>query len=120
MSVIARYDSVHQLYEIQLSGVLRHEEFTAHQADVARHIEAGHAPRVLVVVGDFQGWERGADWQNLDFLFSYGDQIAKIAFVGDKQWEDSFKLFTGAGYRATPVGYFETGREEIARAWLLG
>lgn len=120
MSVTSQYDADHQILELHLSGVLRHDEFIAHQQEVARLIDAGGSPRILVMVGDFQGWEKGGDWQNLDFMFSYGARIAKIAFVGDKQWEDQFKLFTGAGYRETPVGYFETGREEIARAWLLG
>ena len=119
MSVTSHYDPESQIFEIHLSGILRHDEFTSHQQQVAQRIDCGETPRILVMVGDFEGWEKGGDWENLDFMFSHGAHIAKIAFVGDKQWEDQFKLFTGAGYRATPVGYFEPGREETARAWLL-
>lgn len=119
MSVIVNYDPSHQLCEIRLGGVLKHDEFTAHQENLAARIVAGDRPRILVIVGDFQGWEPGGDWNNLDFMFSHGAKIAKIAFVGDKRWEDQFKMFAGAGFREAPVGYFETGREDMARAWLL-
>ena len=120
MPLTFQYDKAAQLCEIHLSGVLADSELTENQARLAPHIEAGDQPKVLVIVGDFQGWERGGDWNNLDFMFSHGTRIAKIAFVGDKCWEDQFKMFVGAGFRSAPVGYFETGHEDIARAWLLG
>lgn len=120
MPVTFDYDQATQLGEIHLSGTLSHDELVAHQQLLAPHIEAGHTPRLLVVVGDFHGWERGGDWNQLDFMFSHGAKIAKIAFVGDAKWEAELKMFVGAGFRSAPVGYFETGREEVAKAWLLG
>ena len=120
MPVTFQYDKASQLCEIHVSGVLSTDELTANQTRIAPHIEAGDQPKLLVVIGDFQGWERGGDWNNLDFMFSHGTRIAKIAFVGDKRWEDQCKMFVGAGFRSAPVGFFETGHEEIARAWLLG
>lgn len=119
MPITLNYDKARQLCEIHVSGVLRHEELTANQEQLAPYIEAGDEPRILVVVGDFQGWERGGDWNNLDFMFSHGTKIAKIAFVGDKSWEDQLKMFVGAGFRSAPVGYFETAHIDVARAWLL-
>lgn len=120
MPLTFQYDKAAQLCEIRLAGVLSNDELKDNQARLAPHIEAGDQPRILVIVDDFQGWERGGDWNNLDFMFSHGTRIAKIAFVGDKRWEDQFKMFVGAGFRNAPVGYFETGREDTARAWLLG
>lgn len=120
MALTSHYDPATQLCEIHLDGVLRHEELLANQGRLAPLIEAGAEPRVLVVVGDFQGWESNGDWNNLDFMFSHGSKIAKIAFVGDRRWEDELKMFVGAGFRSAPVGYFESGREDVAKAWLLG
>lgn len=120
MPITSQYDKPNQLCEIHLSGVLRHEELTANQEKLAPHIEAGDQPRILVVVDDFAGWERDGDWSNLDFMFSHGAKIAKIAFVGDKRWEDQLKMFVGAGFRSAPVGYFESEHIDVARAWLLG
>lgn len=114
------YDPTYQLCEIQLAGTLSHDELLAGQARLAPLIEAGAEPRVLVVVGDFGGWQSVGDWNNLDFMFSHGSKISKIAFVGDKKWEDELKMFVGAGFRSAPVGYFESGREDVAKAWLLG
>ena len=42
---------------------------------------------MLAVLEDFEGWERGADWNDLDFMLSHGDEIAKIAIVGESRWE---------------------------------
>jgi SpoIIAA-like len=119
MPIAFQYDKATQVCEIHLSGVLRDEELRANQEKLAPHIEAGDQPRILIIVGDFVGWERGGDWTNLDFMFSHGSKISKIAFVGDKSWEDQLKMFVGAGFRNAPVGYFETEQIEVARAWLL-
>lgn len=53
-------------------------------------------------------------------MFTHGDKIERIAVVGDKRWESEVKMFTGAGIRKTPVGYFESERIGDARAWVLG
>jgi hypothetical protein len=119
MPITLNYDKTLQLCEIHLSGVLRHEELTANQEALAPYIEAGDQPRILVVVGDFQGWERGGDWSNFEFMFSHGTRIAKIAFVGDRVWEERLKMFVGAGFRSAPVAYFEPEHIAVARDWLL-
>jgi len=119
MSVSIRFDPASPLCEIHIRGVLQRSGFAASENELASHIEAGNSPRILVVLEDFAGWEKGADWNNLDFVFTHGDKIAKIAIVGDKRWEAEVKMFTGAGMRSTPVGYFEPDRLADARAWVL-
>lgn len=114
------FDPVTEICELHISGVLGHAEFTGQQDQIAAHIAAGHQPLMLVVLDDFVGWEKGASWDNLDFMFSHGEKIRRIAIVGDKQWEDQVKMFAGAGFRSAAVGYFDTGLSEAARAWLLG
>jgi hypothetical protein len=42
---------------------------------------------VLVIVENFKGWERGADWGDRDFFVEHDHQIEKIAIVGDPKWE---------------------------------
>ncbi len=120
MSVNIRFDPTSPLCEIHIQGVLSRSGFSAAETELASHIEAGNNPRLLVVLEDFAGWEEGADWNNLDFMFTHGTKIAKIAIVGDKRWEGEVKMFTGAGMRAAPVGYFEPDRLVEARDWVLG
>ena len=49
-------------------------QFGAEQSALARHIDTGSQPRLLVILENFEGWERGADWNDLDFTISHGGQ----------------------------------------------
>jgi hypothetical protein len=70
------------------------------------------------VIENFQGFERGADWGDLEFLFSHSNEIAKIAIIGEPRWESDALAFAGAGFRRAPVKFFPTGQEAQARVWL--
>jgi hypothetical protein len=61
---------------------------------------------LLVILENFEGWERGADWNDLDFMISYGDKISKIALVAEPRWETLALAFAGAGVRRAPVKFF--------------
>ena len=61
---------------------------------------------LLAILENFEGWERGADWNDLDFQHSHGNEIAKIAIVGEPRWEPRSAVFAGAGFRRAPVKFF--------------
>jgi hypothetical protein len=61
---------------------------------------------VRVIAEGFRGWEKGADWGDLSFLLELGDQIEKIAIVGDPRREDELKVFAAAGFRKASVEFF--------------
>ncbi|HLW36379.1 MAG TPA: STAS/SEC14 domain-containing protein [Chthoniobacterales bacterium] len=103
---------------LHISGTLKRSEFAATQQDIARKIDVGSKPRVLAILNDFDGWERGADWNDLDFLITHGGEIARIAVVGDPRWEVKALAFGGAGVRRTPVKFFPSGELQQARTWL--
>ena len=103
---------------LHLSGTVQRTEFGNVQDTTARDIDAGAKPRVLAILENFEGWERGADWGDLEFLFSHSHEIAKIAIVGEPRWESDALAFAGAGFRRAPVKFFPTGQEAPARAWL--
>src|SRR4029077_1560614 len=84
---------------LRVSGTWKRSDFAAAQNEVAQKIDAGAKPRVLAILENFDGWERGADWNDLDFLVSHSDKIAKIAVVADPQWEVQALAFAGAGVR---------------------
>jgi hypothetical protein len=96
MSLQFKYDA-DDICELRISGVLKRDEFAAAQAELARKIDAGAKPRLLVIGENFEGWERGADWNDLDFLFSHSGEIARIAVVADPRWEVQALAFAGAG-----------------------
>lgn len=103
---------------LQISGVLKRSEFGAGQSAVGQNIDAGAQPRVLAILENFEGWELGTDWNDLDFMFSHGDQIARIAIVGEPRWEMEALAFAGAGFRRSPVKFFSTSQLAEARTWL--
>jgi hypothetical protein len=104
---------------LHITGTLQQAEFGASQDSIARKIDEGIKPRLLAVVENFEGWERGADWNDLDFMISHGGEIAKIAVVADPQWEAKALAFAGAGVRPAPVKFFPPEQLAQARSWLV-
>lgn len=117
MPATLHYDSPVQLAELHVTGMLSRPDMVGVEAQIAACIDAGDQPRVLVILENFDGWEKGGDWDNFDFLFTYGDKIARIAILGADAREAEVKAFTGAGLRPTPVLFFTDSAE--ARDWLL-
>ena len=103
---------------LRANGLLKRAEFGASQTALAHQIDEGAKPRVLAILENFEGWERGADWNDLEFLFSHSNEIEKIAIVGDPRWEPEALAFAGAGFRRAPVKFFSSGQEAQARTWL--
>jgi hypothetical protein len=106
------------VHVLRASGILKRSEFGNVQSTAARAIDAGEKPRVLAILEDFEGWERGADWNDFDFMLTHGNEIAKIAIVGDPRWEPEALAFAGAGFRSAPVKFFPTAQLAEARAWI--
>ena len=104
---------------LRISGILKRSEFRAEQSALARKIDMGSKPRLLVILESFEGWERGADWNDLDFLISHGGKISKIAIVAEPRWEPLALAFAGAGVRRAPVKFFPPNELEQARSWFV-
>jgi stage II sporulation SpoAA-like protein len=103
---------------LHVTGTLKQSEFATTQKDLARKIDTGSKPRVLAIVENFEGWEQGADWNDLDFLVTHSGDIAKIAVVADSRWEVQALAFAGAGVRKAPVRFFPTTEIAEARNWI--
>lgn len=103
---------------LRIAGILKRDEFAAAQDELARRIDVGAKPRLLAIAENFEGWERGADWNDLDFLLSHSGEITKIAIVAEPQWEAQALAFAGAGVRRAPVKIFRPNELEEARTWL--
>jgi SpoIIAA-like len=107
-----------EIYVMRISRILKQSEFAASQKDVAQKIDRGSKPRILAILENFEGWERGTDWNDLDFLISHGSKIERIAVVADPHWKVLALAFAGAGVRGTPVRSFQPTKQIEARNWL--
>jgi hypothetical protein len=103
---------------LRITGLLRKSEFDAVLATEARQWGPATRVRVLVIVENLKGWERGADWGDMTFFETHGDQIDKIAIVADPQLETDLLMFAGAGFRRAPVKFFSANQLALARVWL--
>jgi hypothetical protein len=105
------------IIEIQLSGKLTTENYRQFVPDMERHIGQEGKVRLLVEMHDFHGWDPGALWEDIKFDFKHFNDIERIAFVGEKKWQElmsSFcKPFTGA-----KVKFFHPGESAKAYEWL--
>jgi len=103
---------------IRITGVMQFADQQALNAAAKKLIARGVKPRVLVIVENFQGWEKGADWGDVSFLTDYGDDIVKMAIVGDEKWKEQVFMFTAKGLRKTAIEYFAPTALAQAEAWV--
>src|SRR5262245_50576526 len=80
-------------YSRWLSGKLLKSEFSAVQDSLACDIDSGVKPRILAIFENFAGWEAGAEWGDLEFLFWHSHEVAKIALVAESSWEKKALAF---------------------------
>jgi hypothetical protein len=103
---------------LTVSGTLTEPELARAQQEMADTIRTHGKVRILVLAGDFSGWERGGDWDDFSFQQEFDQYIEKMAIVGDTRWEDLALIFVGQGLRGFPIEYFESAGLERARDWL--
>ena len=106
------------MLHVRIKGVMQLADHQAIQEVAKKLIDQGLKPRVLVSTVDFRGWEKGADWGDMSFLSDYGDDIVKMAIVGDEKWKDQVFMFVAKGLRETAVEYFPAGALTQAEAWV--
>ena len=105
-------------YRLEISGVLRERDFDAVRQHAAAEIQRIGRIRLLVVFERFEGWEKDANWRDLSFYVRHGDDIERIAIVGDERWRGESLMFAGADLRKAPVEFFRTSDAGRASAWL--
>lgn len=102
----------------RISGVMRLADLKALQDIAARIIAGGKAVRLLAVLEDFRGWDKAADWGNVDFFVAHGNQVARMAFVGDEHAREEVFAFVAKGLRDTEIEFFPTDRMQDAESWI--
>jgi len=111
-------ESSDDFLHVRVSGVMTLKDQAALQ-DAARVLIArGLRPRVLAVLAGFAGWAKGQDWGDMSFLSEHGDDISRMAIVGEERWRDDALMFVAKGLRATGIEYFTPADLDRARAWL--
>ena len=104
---------------MRITGLLKKSEWDRALAEEAAEWGVETSVKVLVAVEEFEGWERGVDWGDMDFFVDHEHQIEKIAIVADPKWELQTLMFAGAGIRSGQVKFFPANQLAQARVWLV-
>lgn len=106
------------LVTLRISGIMCLADQQALH-EVAKDIFArGAKLRVLALIEDFQGWSEEDGWNDIGFLAEHGDDVAKIAIVGDPRWKNDAYAFSGKGFRSTEIEFFEPSARADAVRWI--
>jgi hypothetical protein len=104
---------------IKISGVLKLADQRSLQTAGIKLIEQGKKLKLFVTVQDFQGWEKGVDWGDVDFFVTHSNDIVKIAVVGDERWKEEVFAFLGKGLRSTEIEFFGPSSMDKAQDWIV-
>ena len=103
---------------IRITGIMKPTDQQSIQNAGRNLIDQGVKPRLLVTLDAFQGWEKGVDWGDVSFMIAHGNDIDKIALVGDERWKDDAFAFVGKGLRSTQIEFFSTSALKEAESWI--
>jgi len=107
-----------EVIRLRLSGLLTSADMTSLQKLALQLISQGMKPRLLAILDNFQGWSRHDDWNEIEFLKEHGDDVTRMAVVGDDKWKDDIYLFVGKGFRTTEIEFFSSAALEQAEKWV--
>ena len=105
-------------YRVDVSGLLRKSEMDKAQATLVQEMAHVGRVRLLFVLDQFKGWEKGPGWGDMRFYETHGQNVERIAIVGEERWRDDALLFALADLRKSPTRYFLPAEIDGARIWL--
>ena len=115
--LILRETPEQNMIEVELSGKISKEDYERLAPELERLIQRYGKIRVLVIMRDFHGWRMGALWQDIKFDLQHFKHFEKIAFVGEKKWQEWMSNIC-LPFTAGEIRYFRRDRLNEARQWL--
>ncbi len=74
--------------------------------------------RLVVLLENFKGWEKSEVWGDVGFMMEHGDDIVRMAIVGDEKWKEQMLIFVGKGLRKTEIEFFPPSSIKKAEDWV--
>lgn len=107
------------IVEVSAQGKLTREDYQVFVPEIERLMDKSDddGMRLLFEMEDFEGWEAGALWEDLQFDAKHRNDIDRLALVGEKKWQEWMatlcKPFTSAEVR-----YFDVSERKAADRWI--
>ncbi len=102
---------------VELSGKLEQSDYEQFVPAVETLIQEHGKIRLLVRLGDFDGWSAGALWEDIKFDARHFNDIERLAIVGDEKWEKGMAVFCKP-FTTAEVRFYPIEKTDQARAWL--
>ena len=103
---------------LRASGKLTTRDYETAIPELEHAMDLSEGPlRVMIRLEDFQGWEIGALWAELEFDLKYRGDFGRIAVIGEKRLEE-WGTSLSAPFARAQMRFFPAGREAEAEAWL--
>ncbi len=103
---------------VRISGVMQIADQKMLESAAMEMIGKGKKVRLVAIMENFKGWEKSEAWGDVGFMAEHGDDIVKMALVGDERWKDDAFMFVGKGLTSTRVEFFPPSSLKRAVEWV--
>jgi len=103
--------------KLQITGTLTHNDYQQMVPMIENAVKSINEPKITILVDalEFKGWELRAMWDDLKFGLNHASEFRKIAFVGNKQWEE-YAVKISNWFMIGDLVYFENMNDALAWA----
>lgn len=117
MSVTVQLEPGNDVVHVRLSGKLTKADYEAFAPELERYVEQHGKLKLLVETDDFHGWDAAALWADIKFSVRHFDDVARLAIVGEKKWEQGMAMFCKP-FTTASVRYFDKAELDEAKTWV--
>jgi len=105
------------LIKMNIVGRLTHEDYNIITPMLKNALQGVNEPKVSLLIDatKFEGWSLQAAWDDLKLGLQYNKDFEKIAFVGNKSWQE-YSIKISNWFSLGSMEYFENIKEALA--WL--
>jgi hypothetical protein len=103
--------------KISVKGKLTHKDYEKMVPMIENALVGVKEPKIKVLVDarEFEGWDMHAAWDDLKFGLKHSKEFTKLAFVGNKMWEE-YSIKISNWFMSGEMRYFQDLDEAIS--WL--
>ena len=93
--------------KLKIAGTLTHQDYEMMVPMIENALQGVKEPKVQLLVDalNLKGWETRALWDDLKFGLNHMSDFAKIAFVGNKDWEE-YAIKISSWFMSGDIEYF--------------
>lgn len=102
---------------LKITGKLTTKDYDFFVPEIDNCIERHGKVNMLIELVDFEGWTLGAFWEDTKFGVRHFNDIARLAIVGNQEWEKNMSSFLRV-FTLAKVKYFDAQDFQKAEAWV--